>query len=179
MEKQISMMGKTVTVKDRIPYRQKAEAAEDLASLCVVFNEELGIAYDSYLHSEYTYFIMVKYYSDMDLSEYNGDGWIFDFMDALEQDAEGFDALREYARDDFDTVERLEWNLRNTVQELYNKEHSLEHRAMTSFGFLLDGKDLTETLAQARDVNEQMIDHLGAIAKANTVDLAKYAKKNK
>lgn len=179
MEKQINMMGKTVTVKDRIPYRQKAEAAEELASLCVVFNEELGVAYDSYLHSEYTYFIMVKYYTDFDLSAYTEDGWIFDFMDNMEENRDGFTAIVEHTRKDFDKVEDLARTLGDTVKKLYKKEHSLEYRAMTSFGFLLDGKDLTETLAQARDVNEQMIDHLGAIAKSNTVDLAKYAKKNK
>lgn len=171
----VSLLGQELTVKERIGYKAKADAAAELAEMMTIFNEDAGVAYESYLTDAFECYIRVKYYTDADLSKYTGKDWIFDFMD----DYENSDAteLCDATNDDWDKVLHMAFQLHITACDAYQSEHSLSNRVLKSFAFLFDGRDLTETLAQAREVNEQMIDHLGDIAKAKPVDLAQYAKK--
>ena len=143
--------------------------------MMTVFNDEAGVAYESYLTDAFECYIRVKYYTDADLSKYIGEDWIFDFMD----DYQNGDAsqLVEATDDDWDDVLHMAFKLHITACDTFASEHSLATKVLKSFAFLFDGRDLTETLAQAREVNEQMIDHLGEIAKAKPVDLAQYSKK--
>lgn len=179
MERNLVVLGQETLVKDRIPYKEKMDAAEEFAALATVFNEELGIAYDSPLSDAVEKYILLKYYTGIDMSAYAEYDGLCQMMDDIGEYP--IDDLGSVVQEDWRVLWDLCYQVRSSVEAAFEKEHSLAHRIQTSFGFLFEGKDLTQTLAEAREVNEQMIDHLGAIAQVKTqpIDMAQYAKKKK
>lgn len=181
MEKQMSLFGKECRVKSRISYSEKIDAAQTLASKEAVFDEDRGIAYVGYMEDAARMFVRLAYYTDLDMAEYGSYDGMVKLMDMVEQE-EMIDEFIDMTGCDFDTVEKLAYTIFNNARVIFEKEHSIGYRIEQSFGFLFDGQDITQTLAQARDVNEQMIDHLGIIMNAKQekpIDLSQYAKKNK
>lgn len=162
---ELNILGQTVEAVNKIPARKMAEAAEDLAALELVLDEDLGVAYSNYMRDWYDDFIMVKYYTNADLSKYE-DTEIYDFVDDLDQN--DMAKLRELAGMQYSEVTDMEYRLVDNVKRVFESEHSLSGRIMKSFGFLLDGRDLTESLAEAQKINEQMLEHVGDITKAKT-----------
>ena len=162
---ELNILGQTVEAVNKIPARKMAEAAEELAALELVLDEDLGVAYSNYMCDWYDDFIMVKYYTNADLSKYE-DTEIYDFVDDLDQN--DMAKLRELADVQYSEVTDMECRLVNNVKRVFESEHSLSGRIMKSFGFLLDGRDLTESLAEAQKINEQMLEHVGDITKAKT-----------
>lgn len=159
----------------RIPYAKKVNYAEELAMKAGVLDEEAGVCYWSYLYDAISAFIMMKAYTDADMAEYEDVEGLYRLMD------EDISAVEKIAMDDWGVVADLAGQMFENMKRVWNAEHSLGNKIMKSFAFLFDGRDLTETMAQARDVNEQMIDHLKKIGEADKapVDITKYAKKNK
>ena len=179
MEKQMVVLGQEVSVKNHVGYQQKMDAAEEYVAMSAVFDEEHGLCYMSPYEEAVKKYMKLKTYTGLDMSNYNGIDGLCRLMDDI--DEVPIDEFEELVDDDWVIIYNLAYVIYCNVSDVFEKEHSLEHRVKTSFGFLLDGKDLTQTLAEAREVNEQMIDHLGAIAKTKTqpIDMAQYAKKRK
>lgn len=175
MERQMVILGQEVTVRDRISYKEKLDAAEEHVARIAVFDEENGLCYVTHLDDAIKTFTMLKVYTNMDMSEYDSLDGICELADKMAE--ENTDNFYEFIQRDFDALMDLSDKLYYNVMNVFEQTHSLAHRFAKSFGFLFDGKDLTETLAEAREVSEQMIDHLGAIQKTNTIDMAQYAKK--
>ena len=140
-----------------------------------VFNEEIGIAYMTHLEKPVEIYYTLKLYTDLDMSVYEGLDGLVTIMDTIEY--ETYETLREFAAKDLEVFNDMVFKLFYNACEIFEKTNSLEHNVKTSFRFLFDGKDLTETIAQARELNEQMIDSLGAVAKQKTIDFSQYAKK--
>ena len=179
MEKQMVVLGQEVSVKDHISYQEKMDAAEEYVAMAAVFDEDRGLCYMSPYEDAVKKYMKLKIYAGLDISNYSGVEGLCKLMDDI--DEMPIDEFEEFVDRDWTVLNGLAYTIYYNVECVFEKEHSLEHRVKTSFGFLLDGKDLTQTLAEAREVNEQMIDHLGAIAKVKTqpIDMAQYAKKHK
>lgn len=190
---EMELLGQKVQVKTYLPYKEKIECAKELVSRAAVFDES-GAAYWGYLKDAVCVLLYLKAYTNADVSAYESEDGLLALMDgdglATLMDADallGRDdvELRHFvwaAREDWGKVEDLADAMFGSAAKVHEKQCSLENKIKESFGFLFDGKDLTETLAQAKDVNEQMIDHLGRIAQMKRqapVDMAKYAKKKK
>ena len=165
METKMKVLGKEVTVKDRVPYEAKLNAAEDYVAAASVFNEDTGVAYMTNMEEAVRVYNILKLYTDADLSEYEGLEGLYALMDKV--DYETYDAITKYAKRDIWIFEDMVATLFDNAKTVFEKEMSLESKIKTSFGFLLDGKDLTETMAHAREINEQMIDTLGAMRNNN------------
>lgn len=179
MEKKMVVLGQEVSVKDHVSYQQKMDAAEECVAMSAVFDEEHGLCYMSPYEEAAKKYMELKTYAGLDMSNYNGIDGLCKLMDDI--DEMPIDEFEEFVEHDWRVLCDLAYTIYYNVEAVFEKEYSLEHRVKTSFGFLLDGKDLTQTLAEAREVNEQMIDHLGAIAQVKTqpIDMAQYAKKKK
>ena len=177
--KEMKVLGQDVTVKNHVTYSEKMDAAEELVAMFTVFDEERGLCYISPYEEAAKKYMKLKTYAGLDMSNYNGIDGLCRLMDDIDETS--IEEFEKFVDDDWRALRDLAYTLYYNVEAVFEKEHSLEHRVKTSFGFLLDGKDLTQTLAEAREVNEQMIDHLGAIAKTKTqpIDMAQYAKKHK
>lgn len=182
MEKVMSLFGKELHVWNRIKYKDKLEAANELASMMGVFDEVHGVAYINYMEDAVKWYIRLEYYTDMDVMEYKDYDKLAELMDIVEEaDTHEFE---EFIESDFQTIDSLAYKLFCNAADVFDREHSIEYNIMKSFGFLFDGQDITETLAQAHEVNDQMIEHLGAIMSSkNTenkpIDMSQFAKKNK
>lgn len=184
MEKTMSLFGKESQVWSRIPYKDKLEAANKLASMMGVFDEEHGIAYVGYMEDAAKWYVRLAYYTEIDVTEYEDYDKLIELMDMIEE--ADMSEFEEFIKSDFDVVEDLAYTLFSNAERIFKREHSIEYNIMKSFGFLFDGQDITQTIAQARDVNAQMIDHLGAIMSIKTkeeenqpIDMSQFAKKNK
>ena len=177
MDKQMVILGQEVQVKNRLTYMEKLEAAEEHVARIGVFDEENGLCYITHLERAIQMFTKLKMYTSLDMSEHEGLNGLCTLMDKLaDEDITEFEA---FVHDDFDVLMDLADNLWYNVAAVFEKTHSLATRFEKSFGFLFDGKDLTQTLAEAREVSEQMIDHLGAIQKQAPINMSQYAKKKK
>ena len=176
MEKKMVLLGQEVTVKDRVPYKDKLDMAEEFVARVTVFNEEMGIAYESHLEHAVGVYCRLKLYTDADMAKYDGYEGLLQLMDDIEYD--NYDEFLEYIQKDSRLFNDVCFSMMFNVKELYEEEHSLRHKVAASFGFLFDGKDITETMAQAREINEPMIELLGAIKK-QPIDMSAYAKKKK
>lgn len=169
-------IGQTIKVQSFIPYKTKVEAAQELVAIGAIFDEKLGIAYWSHMYEAATRYVRLKYYTDFDLTAYEGAEGLYLLMDRT--DTEDSTELDNAVGEDFDTVRNLAWDIYHNVKYVFEHEHSLGQKVLGSFGFLFDGKDITESLAEAREISEKMIDTLGAAKKGgNVVDMSQYAKK--
>lgn len=179
-EMKMTILGQDVIVQKSIPYSRKIDAAQELASRTDVFDEERGIVYTSYLADAAWWYVRIAYYTNADMSEYDDVDGLIKMMDELSE--EEMATLAEYVEDDWRTVYAMSGRMRDAAGAIFKQEHSLAYKFMNSFGFLFDGRDITEVMGQAREVNEQMIDHLDAIAKLKSdapIDMSQFAKKKK
>lgn len=174
----MQVLGKEATVRERISYKEKMDVAEEYVAMVSVFDEERGICYRTPYEEAIGKYIMLKTYTDLDMTGYDNTDALCDLMDKI--DAMPIDEFEKCVEKDWYRLMDLADTIYYNVEAAFKKTHSLEYRVKNSFGFLLDGKDLTETLAEAREINEQMIDHIGAMVKADKpIDMAQYAKKKK
>lgn len=176
-EQVMKVLDQEVKVKNWIPYKDKVSAAEDIVAIATIMDENLGVMCWTYLFPAANMYVRLKYYTEYDVSKFDGEDWLNDVMDAV--DKYDMSDFLEFVNEDFSNVTKIAYDMMATVKELFEKEHSLAHKAMQSFAFLFDGKDVTETLAEAREVSEQMIDVLGGKKPAGgkLIDMSQYAKK--
>lgn len=187
--KKMVLLGQEVNVTNWIPYARKIEAAKEYVATAYSFYEDAGVVCLNHMDTAVVLMIQLKYYTDMDVSKYVSEEDLCDLMDAADENRGAIDEFCAFIREDsnvifYDIAEKIEW----ATEKIYEQEHSIGHKIMKSFGFLFDGKDIAQTLAEGREVSEQMVDHLGAIAKAKDilaanakepVDLSEFAKRKK
>ena len=127
----------------------------------------------------------LKAYTNMDTSAYETEDGLMELMDATHEGREAWWSFCDAVFNDWMEIAELADVLYENLEKVHAKSCSLEQKIKESFGFLFTGEDITQSIAQAKDVNEQMIDHLGAIMKAKEImgaqkqpiDLTQYAKK--
>lgn len=184
---EIELLGQKAKVKAYLPYKEKVECAKELVSRAAVFDES-GVAYWGHLKDAVYCLFFLKAYTNMDMSAYESEEGLMRLMDedtTIGSENAKLQSFMWGAHEDWKEVCKLAETMFANAAKVHEKQCSLEMKIKESFAFLLDGKDLTETLAQAKDVNEQMIDHLGEIAQAKNIigkstipiNLRQYAKK--
>lgn len=146
-------------------------------------DDEHGLILWSHIKEYFETALKMKWYYGMDISSYVADGreGIAKLYDEVEADKEIMKSLDDT---DWIDVSIMADYLFDNVSRVFEKEHSLEYAIKTSFGFLFTGKDLTESMSEAREVTEQMITQFGKIMRAEdvlngkrVVGLEQYAKK--
>ena len=126
---------------------------------------------------------MMRYYTDLDLSEYEGEDDWYALYDALESHGV-LDYLYGHLAPDLTKVKAIYENIRASAARTFEHKHSLDYLVKKSFGSLLSTEDITKTIAEASDVNNTMVDLLEAFAKVQSpkkmVDggMLKFGKKN-
>lgn len=144
----------------------------------LVFDEEAGIAYEAYNAELIRAFLILKYYTDMDLAEYDNPEGRCSVHDALASHGL-WREIMEIVDLDMDDVDVIAYKLGSSARRSFEEKHSLSRMLMKTFGALLGTEDLTQTVAKAEALNSKLIDMLAAVQKqpaANTGGL-KLAKK--
>lgn len=160
-----------VNYKKNISYKEIEMCAVELASLTTVLDPD-GVAYRSYNFPVIEKYLMVKYFTDMNVDE----------MTTLSDWEKLFDEV------EIDRFRLEGWGLVYEIYDLLFESTKLKHEKTSSLSYkiskmlesVLADEDIVKILAESRDVNEKMIDlirkaEFGKKSESNT--LLKFAKK--
>ena len=151
--------GTSITVRNHISYEDKVQMAKDVIENCVMIHDD-SCCYES--HTIYAEKIraMVKYYTNVQTDDATAEE-VADFV--INNDLLG--AIQEYIHDDYYQAEDVFITIMNMVMDTYTDDMSLKKAIKTSFGFLFNGEDITESLAKAELTKDTMFKALDAINK--------------
>ena len=151
--------GVKIQVRNHISYADKIQMAKEVIENCVMIHDD-SCCYES--HDIYAEKIksMVKYYTNIAVDDAEADE-VADFV--INNDLLG--SIREYIHDDYYEAEDIYVTMMNMVIDTYTDDMSLKKAIKTSFGFLFNGEDITESLAKAEMTKDTMFKALDAINK--------------
>lgn len=162
--------GVVIHVVDHIPYDSKEAFAMEYAMYRNIQDDENQIMYDNYKYVVIKSLLLAKYYTDIDISNMdNEEAWnaLFDFFVM----SNVYEKILEITKDDMKYVEDISNNILSSVRQSYRRSNSLDYKIMRTYGFLFSGQDLTQAIAKASDVNNEMVSMIGAekeVAKQKT-----------
>ena len=161
----IKIAGQEVKVYKEIPYTDKVSFAQEYASQVCVIDEEKGIAYETYDIEALRLYMMLKWYTNIDVSEYDFDmGKLHDLMKDYEL------AIINICGRDLDLAENMMLRYTYKTIEIYNQQNSLAQRIKTSFAGILTGEDLVSAIAESRTVNEELITLFSKVQKQDELN---------
>lgn len=151
--------GAQVKIRNYLPYAEREEAAAEYAARAlVVADEENGIVYDSYrIDIEWDY-VMVKYYTNIDV-----DGIPTEDMFDYAKRTGLLETIKEIAGEDVYLTLSIGDKMAYAVTTAIEKRGSLPYFIKNRMGYLLDAEKTAGVLAQAEDLKEKMIDILGTV----------------
>lgn len=135
----------------------------------LVFDEEAGIAYEAYNAELIRAFLVLKYYTDLDLAEYNNPEGRCAVHDALASHGL-WREIMDIVDADMDDVDVIAYKLGGSARRSFEEKRSLSRMVMKTFGALLGTEDLTQTVAKAEALNGKLIDMLAAVQKRPTAN---------
>lgn len=159
-EKKVVGKDKTeITVRTHIPYRDKFKMARELVEQNVIIHND-SCAYDNYLDQAVWMLKILEYYTDVDTDGVDEEH-AADFMINNEVSQKVHDIIE----NDLCEVEDIYFKMRDGVMTTFEDDKSLKTALKTSFGFLFNGEDVTESLAKAETVSGTLFDALAALRK--------------
>ena len=166
-----------------IPYQKKEEMAEKLVQATVIC-DPAGCTYMSYRYDQTRMFLIVKYYTNIDTSEWDtedGHAALFDYMtrygDELMSRYEKM-CESESFKHDIAIVDNIYSRMYSSLAFKHEHTSTLSYKIGKTFESVLNDQDIVKTLAQSREVSEKMIDMLG-VFNANNSDKEKTEKNHK
>lgn len=130
----------------------------------MVFDEEAGIAYESYNAELIRAFLILVHYTDLGLAEYDTPEGRYAAYDVVSSHGLWPDIM-DIVEPDMDNVDRIVIKLQRSAKRCFERQHSLEYRLGRTFASLLGTEDLAETIAKAEGLNSALIDMLNAVRK--------------
>lgn len=156
------MIGDTaIQVRNILRQHEREMLAMDISTVTLIFDEKSGLVYEGYNRDVMRMMCMLRYYTNLDVEPYDtaeGHYLLYDMLAAtgvLEQ-------IIEITHDDMEHVQKIFELLKESAQRVFEHTHTLPFQIQQSFASVLNGEDLSETLAKASTVNNQMVDMLGA-----------------
>ncbi len=149
--------GTEVTVRNHIPYEKKEELVHELLIHTIGIHED-SCAYTSEAFERMRLYMIAKYYTDIDTEDVET-SYIADFLINNELVV----GINEFINDDFDYTMGIYWHMLEAFMTTYEDDHSLKHALKTSFGFLFNGEDITETLAKAEASKDTIFSAINAL----------------
>lgn len=149
--------GAEVVVRTHIPYAEKVKMAQGMAELIIMLHDD-SCWYLNHEEQAIRAKAIVENYTDINTDGVEP-GHIMDFLvnNAL------YDKLMETIRDDFVVVEDLYSGMVSSLGITYDDDRSLRKAIKTSFGFLFNGEDITESMAKAEATKETIYKAVGAL----------------
>lgn len=164
--------GEVFHVKKRIPFEQKISMADEYAVL-VVSQEPDGFAFETPFGDAMMNYLILKYYTDVELHEDDNIGWIADYFIETELAA----AIEEAVGDDLYAAKSMCWDAAHIAVESWRDAHSLKG-VLSRY---TDDETLAE-LAKTRELNDELIglmETARANASANVTAFASFGKKQR
>ena len=162
--------GTKVTVRDHIPYADKIAMATEIIENYVMIHDD-SCCYESHMLPAARIKAIMKYYTDIPVD------------DADEKEVADFainngliEQIREFIHDDYYEAEDIYVTLLRSVMDNYDDDQSLKKAIKTSFGFLFNGEDITESLAKAEMTKDTMFKALDALNRKEQEEAGKMDK---
>lgn len=186
------MNGNKVLVEKHIPYEHKEAMAFELFAYTSVTDEENGVMYDSFKKVLLECVLVAKYYTNIDISGMDAEENMMMLMDWLVMN-ELYEKLMDAVHEDYQMVQKMYEMMKHSSQMDFEAGHNLSLKIQKMLGMTVDNEDLAETLAKSEEVNNTMVNLIGAYKKQQEADrnkdkmplgngavisLAKKAKKN-
>ena len=149
--------GTKISVRNHIPYEDKVNLCREIIENCIMIHDDSCCYENVNIHAERIKAIM-KYYTNVTVDDADAME-VCDF--AINNDLIG--PIREYIHDDFYELEDVYITMINMVIDTYTDDMSLKKAIKTSFGFLFNGEDITESLAKAEMTRDTMFKALNAL----------------
>lgn len=149
---QIDICGTAIKVKARLSSEERIGFATEYAAHMTIIDDEAEIAYRATGENETVHYLMFKYYTNMDVSEYEDDRGAFYDMTYMY-----YGSIRDIIEDVWLVQEMCDEYI-GMVLDVYNREHSIGHKIMKSLAGVITGDDIMKGLSESKIVNEEMID---------------------
>ena len=149
--------GTEIAVRNHISYENKELLARELLENTMVIHDN-SCVYMSGEMDKAKYSLIMKYYTDVDTDGVDAVD-ILNFLinnDMIEQ-------IRKVVEEDFDFVMELYYKMFDAIVAIYEDDNSLTKAIRTSFGFLFNGEDITESLAKAEAAKDTLNDAMNAL----------------
>lgn len=162
MHDEVTIKGKNdieVKVRTHIPYEEKDAMAHELVENLAMIHDDSCI-YLSPACDRFRIFMIVKYYTDVDVEGEDINN-VVDFV----INNELYDQIRDAISKDLDHVFDIYYSLYEALDTTYADDKSLTKAVRTSFGFLFNGEDITESLAKAEAMKDTVYEAIGALRK--------------
>ena len=173
--------GVKFTVQSHIPISEKIAMANEIVNACTMIDDDVYYIGKNHLWNIVIVYLAVKYYTDID-TEGEEPTAIYDW--AINTGA--YNQIWDVIYDDIYRVDEIADDIFTYVESKYKKEHGLDTAVMKTFGSILSGEDIMETIDKSREVSEEMLDvveKLGQTSQNGTVkvggNVIQIAKKNK
>ena len=141
--------GTEVVVRDHIPYKDKEVMARELLEQTVVIHDDSCI-YTGSNYAKNKIYLVAKYYTDIDTDDMNPDD-VADYM--INNNI--ISAVMDYVTADLEYVIDMFGDLYSALDIVYADDNSLAKSVRKSFGSVLNGENITETLSKAEAVNDK------------------------
>lgn len=149
--------GVHVTVVNHISYVDKEQMANAIAQVTLsLYNE--SCAYENAGYDKTLKYMVAQFYTDIDVEDESPDN-VADFL--INNDL--WNEIRDFISDDITVVLTMYNMIMDSAILVYNDDKSLKTAIRTSFGFLFNGEDLTETLAKAEAAKDTVYNAVGAV----------------
>lgn len=152
--------GTEVTYRTHIPYADKIAFAREWAENTIIEHDD-SCVYTGYERNLYEMYLTAKYYTDINTDDATPEE-IADFL--INNNI--WNDIEENLREELYEVLDLYNGIAGSVFVTYENDRSLTKAIRTSFGFLFNGEDITQSMAKAEATTGIMVDALNALGKA-------------
>ncbi len=128
----------------------------------MVFDEELGLAYEGYNAELIRTFLILVHYTDLELTELDNPEGRCTAYDAIASHGL-WDRIMCIVDEDMADVDNICMRLESSARRTFERRHSMDYRLGKIFASLLGTEDLMETVAKAEGLNTKLIDMLEAV----------------
>lgn len=151
--------GTEITVRDHISYEDKVNMCREILENCIMIHDD-SCCYESVSINAERIKAVMKYYTNVPVDDAEASA-VCDFV----INNELIKPIREYIYNDYMEAEDVYITMLNMVMDTSTDDMSLKKAIKTSFGFLFNGEDITESLAKAEMTKDTMFKALDAINK--------------
>lgn len=151
--------GVEVTIRTHIPYADRIAFAKEWAENTIIEHDD-SCLYTGYEKNLYEMYLTAKYYTDI-----NTDGATPEEIANFLLNDQLWGKITEELREELYEIQDLYNGIAGSFYTTYTDDRSLTKAIRTSFGFLFNGEDITESLAKAEATSGVMMKALDALNK--------------
>lgn len=159
---ELEIAGTKIQVRGFLTCDEKIRIASDILANIITVSDESELV--SRLSSDFVvnFYYKVKYYTNLDVEDFTA-AEVYDFFVSNNKYYDFLDIVADDAR----FVDRIVEEMYRKIKERSDYEKSVGYNVMKTFGSILNGEDITETLAKSQEVGEEMIRLVGELKGRN------------